>query len=83
MNHSKLTQMQTLKNHLLAGKSITTWEAIELYKITYLTTRISNLRRKGLIISQKSITDYSGKRYNVYWLDSAYIEAYKLKGGTR
>ncbi len=81
MRNSKLTQEKIIKDHLLAGNSITTSQAIQLYQINYFTTRLSRLRRKGLKINQESVMNDNGERYNVYWLDSDYIEAYKANGG--
>lgn len=80
MCEPKITQTQVIKNHLLSGKSITTWEAIQLYRITCLATRISELRRLGLQIKQERVNS-DDTHWQVYWLDSDYIEACKAKGG--
>ena len=79
MRKPKLTQTQVVKNHLLSGKSITTWEAIQLYRITCLATRISELRRLGLQIKQKRI-DSDDTHWQLYWLDSSYIQSYLANG---
>lgn len=80
MRNPKITQEKVIKNHLLAGNSLTTSQAIRLYQINYFTTRLSSLRRKGLSINQESVMNDDGERYNVYWLESDYIQAYKAKG---
>tara|TARA_R110000850_G_scaffold10842_3_gene37993 strand:+ start:93 stop:374 length:282 start_codon:yes stop_codon:yes gene_type:complete len=76
----KITQTKVIKNHLLSGKSITTWEAIQLYHITCLATRISELRRLGLQIKQERINS-NDTHWQVYWLDSSYIQSYLANGG--
>lgn len=80
MSKPKVTQPQVIKDHLLSGKSITTWEAIQLYRITCLATRISELRRLGLQIKQERINS-DGTHWQVYWLDSSYIQSYLAGGG--
>ena len=76
----KITQAQVIKAHLLSGRSITTWKAIQLYRITCLATRISELRRLGLQIKQERINS-DGTCWQVYWLDSNYIRSYLSKEG--
>lgn len=76
----KITQTQVIRNHLLSGKSITTWEAIQLYRITCLATRISELRQLGLQIKQERINS-NDTHWQVYWLDSSYIQSYLASGG--
>jgi len=68
------TQADTIKAHLMTGSTITTLQAVNLYNILYLTTRISELRRAGLPIQSESV-EHNDKRFNVYWLDSDYIKA--------
>ena len=80
MCEPKITQTQVIKNHLLSGKSITTWKAIQLYRITCLATRISELRRLGLQIKQERVNS-DDTHWQVYWLDSSYIQAYLANGG--
>lgn len=74
----KKTQRQIIKDHLLAGQSITTWQAIELYRITSLPKRISELRRLGLPIQSKFVSN-DGKRFCEYWLDDNTVKAYQLR----
>ena len=54
----KKTKHQKIKEHLESGKSITSWEAIELYNVTRLAAIIFNLKKDGMKIESK---DYSGK----------------------
>ncbi|CAM3939533.1 helix-turn-helix domain-containing protein [Psychrobacter arenosus] len=68
------TQAQTIKAHLMTGATITTLQAVNLYNILYLTTRISELRLAGLPVQSESISR-NGKTFNAYWLDRDYIKA--------
>lgn len=63
---------QTIKAHLLEGKTISTWEAYELYNITCLAQRIHDLRNEGLPIEDELVT-INGKRFKVYWLNTDYL----------
>ena len=69
MDKQKRTQNQIIKDHLLTGQSITSWEAIETYRITTLPTRISQLRQKGLTIQRKRV-DKDGKHWHEYWINN-------------
>ena len=80
MDKKKRTQNQIIKDHLLTGQSITSWQAIELYRIATLPTRINQLENTGLTIQRKRV-DKDGRHWNVYWLDSDFIQAYNAKGG--
>ena len=80
MCEPKITQTQVIKNHLLSRNSITKWEAIQLYRITCLASRISELRRLGLQIKQERINS-DDTHWQVYWLDSSYIQSYLANGG--
>lgn len=66
------TQTQIIKAHLLAGKTISTWEAYELYNITCLAQRIHDLRNAGLPIEDELVA-INGKRFKVYWLNTDYL----------
>ena len=68
MDKPKRTQNQIIKDHLLTGQSITRWQAIELYRIATLPTRINQLENTGLTIQRKRV-DKDGKHWHVYWLD--------------
>ncbi|WP_201525938.1 helix-turn-helix domain-containing protein [Psychrobacter frigidicola] len=80
MDKLKTNQKQIIKTHLLTGASISSMQAYEVYKIVCLTSRISELKKQGLQIEQKRING-NGTHWNVYWLDSDYIDAYNAKGG--
>ena len=70
MSKPKRSQNQIIKDHLLTGEPITRWQAIELYRIATLPTRISQLESQGLTIHRKRI-DKDGKHWHEYWLDKA------------
>lgn len=74
MDKLKRSQNQIIKDHLLTGQSITRWQAIELYRIATLPTRINQLEKKGLTIQRKRINK-DGKHWNVYWLDTPVTNA--------
>ncbi len=48
--------MEQIKKHLLTKKSITSWDAIMLYKATRLAAFIHCLRKEHWIIETKEIT---------------------------
>lgn len=62
------TQTDTIKAHLMAGKTISTWESYKLYQITCLAQRIHDLRSAGVNIQSKSVTN-NGKRFSLYWIN--------------
>jgi len=45
-----MSKTQKVKEHLIKHKSITSWEAIKLYKATRLSSIIYTLRNKGMKI---------------------------------
>lgn len=53
---------------MLAGQSISTLQAYDLYKITCLSQRISDLKRAGVAI-QSRMTKQNGKRFMLYWIE--------------
>jgi hypothetical protein len=69
-----MTKFEQVKKHILKKKSITSWEAIMLYKATRLSPMIFNLRKLGWDISTNSITskDVNGNSctYAKYVLNS-------------
>lgn len=67
LKHRKQTQDDTIKAHLLAGKRITSWEAIQSYHITTLAQRVQSLRRKGMTIHSRLVTA-NGARFSEYWV---------------
>ncbi len=63
------TQELQILNHLNKHKFITSWEAIQKYRITRLSARIYELRDKGYQIITKNITE-NGKTFAEYTLIS-------------
>ena len=63
------TQENIILDHLKKHKFITTWEAIQKYRITRLSARIYELREKGYQIITKNITE-NGKTFAEYSLIS-------------
>ena len=63
------TQENQILNHLKKHKFITSWEAIQEYRITRLSARIYELREKGFNIITKNITE-NGKTFAEYSLIS-------------
>ena len=62
------TKIAKVKEHLMSGKSITSWEAIQLYGCTRLSAVIFELKnRHGLTISSELITE-DGVHYSKYSL---------------
>jgi hypothetical protein len=52
----KVTKQSLIQKHLTKKKSITSWEAIMLYKATRLSAIIHNMRKKGYDIATKDIS---------------------------
>ena len=63
------TQENIILDHLKEHKFITSWEAIQEYRITRLSARIYELREKGYQIITKNITE-NGKTFAEYSLIS-------------
>jgi len=61
------TQAATIKAHLMTGQSIDIWQSIHEYRITSLSQRIGNLKRKGLSIKSVMVKE-NGKRFARYSL---------------
>lgn len=61
------SQGEKIKEHMLAGHTIDTWQAYKLYKITCLAQRIYDLKQAGVSILSKKVTR-NGKTFNVYWI---------------
>ena len=47
---AKITKEQQVKKHLIQKRSITSWEAINLYRATRLSAIIFKLKEKGMPI---------------------------------
>lgn len=82
------THIENVKNHLNSGRSITSWEAIELYHCTRLSAVIYSLKdRYYMLIASERITTDEGTNFSRYWQvaypDSKYaIKEYLLQGNS-
>lgn len=61
------TQENIILDHLKKHKFITSWEAIQEYRITRLSARIYELRERGHNIITKNVSE-NGKRFAEYSL---------------
>ena len=64
----KQNYKQIILSHMLAGQSISTYQAYDEYDITCLSQRISDLRADGVIINDEMVKQ-NGKRFKRYWID--------------
>ena len=73
MQNYPVSQRNLLIHHLTSpdGHGITQMEAVGLYRIYSLTSRISELRRSGMKIISDRRTDPTGRRYVRYYLEGA------------
>ena len=69
MTTPKQSYKQIILNHMLAGKTITTMQAIDEYRITCLAQRISEIRANGVNIDDEMVKQ-NGKRFKRYWIDA-------------
>lgn len=60
-----MTQKQKISNHLQVNRNITTWDAIQLYRITRLSEYIRQLREDGWIIENLH-ESFEGKHWDRY-----------------
>ena len=51
-----MTKIQQVKVHLVKKKSITSWQAITLYKATRLSAMIFSLKKIGWLFNTQSIS---------------------------
>lgn len=63
------TQNDKVKEHMLAGRTINTWQAYKLYTITCLAQRIYDLKKAGIPVVSKMVAR-NGKRFSVYWIEA-------------
>ena len=61
------SQCARLLAHLKAGGSVTSFEAYDLFKITQLAARITDLERRGVVIERVD-EENDGARYVRYFL---------------
>ena len=60
------TQLSTIRKHLLRQKSITSWEAIQKYRITRLSQYVLLLRKEGYVIVSQWINPKKGNKFVKY-----------------
>jgi hypothetical protein len=60
------TQIELLKNHFNAGKSISNYEARDMYRINSLSRRINDLEERGMSINRQRKIDQTGRQYVRY-----------------
>lgn len=62
----KKSKSQAVKNHLIKKGQLTSWEAIEKYKVTRLAAIVFNLKKSGMSIQSVSIRkkDKDGQMIN-------------------
>lgn len=75
-----MTMIERLINWLFEYRTITKWEAYEMWHLTTLAQRIHDLREQGYPIQSEKILHTNGNYYSRYWLDSNYINAINLQG---
>jgi hypothetical protein len=74
----KTTKHDLVKQHLLTHKSITSWDAIKLYKATRLAAIICNLNHKeGWVTKTIIMESKDGSRYGKYILVSSPLDKKK------
>ena len=61
-------QCQQVLSHLQSGKPITALEALRLYGIFRLASRIHDLKKAGLTIQSRDIVTDNGKKIAQYYL---------------
>ena len=64
----KKSYKQIIHNHMLAGNSLSTYEAFDLWQITCFLQRISELRDQGIAIQDEWVKN-NGKRFKRYWIE--------------
>ena len=64
----KKSYKQIIHNHMLAGNSLSTYEAFDLWQITCFLQRISELRDQGVIIQDEWVTN-NRKPFKRYWIE--------------
>jgi hypothetical protein len=64
------TQLQQVKDHLTTERTITSWDAIALYRITRLSQYISILRGEGMDIKMTRVHPKTSNWYGLYILNN-------------
>lgn len=70
MSKAPQTKIDQVAAHLVRKKSITSWDAIQLYRATRLADIIFTLKRQGWDIISTMRYEPNGTRYAIYKLIS-------------
>ena len=62
-----MSQNDRIASYLKAGKSITPLQALAKFDCWALSSRVSNLRKRGIDVKSKLI-EKNGKRFSQYYL---------------
>ena len=63
-----MKQIDRVRAHLRAGRKLSSWEAIQEWRITRLAAIIHNLKKEGMLIKKETRRNPdTGKRYAVYY----------------
>ena len=74
-----MIQNEQIADHLLKGNKITSIEALDLFQCFRCASRISELKNKGFIISDKTVETTTGKHVSQYWMEEDnYIHNFKI-----
>lgn len=63
-----MSQKTDVLKHLKENKTITSWEAIQIFRCTRLADRIFSLRKEGHEIITNNMVSDNGKRFAEYVL---------------
>ncbi len=69
------SQNSQIRNWLLAGRSITSLEALDRFRCFRLASRISDLKRQGLPIERQMISN-GESRFAQYYLSQEFLSFY-------
>jgi len=62
-------QCQQILSHLQSGRPITALEALNLYGIFRLASRIHDLKKNGIAIKSRDVETETGKKVSQYYVD--------------
>ena len=63
---TNMTQLQLITKHFNGGRSISAYEARDLYRIGSLSRRINDLEERGTTIKRERKADATGRAYVRY-----------------
>lgn len=64
-------QAKLVFDYLMSKRKLTPLIAITNLGVASITTRISELRAKGMEIADEWAKDHHGRRYKVYWVEGS------------